>query len=532
MALNSLRFAAFFCVFLIVLLLLPKKTRKIWLFVGNCLFYLSFLVSGQSPSVTVPFIIAFLLLLFSAILVWFCGISLQGSGVRGQESAVKQNSPVIKHIFFVSIQDEAHGDWHLVRRSPNKRACPHVRRSSSEQLLFFILPVLWNVGMLVFFKYTGLIGSLLKGLRVGLPISAGDILVPVGISFYTLRCISYIVDVKRGTIDAVKNPLDVVLYVAFFPQIISGPIERPGKFFRELAAFQEKDLRNFEAIRRGFLLFVWGLFQKIVLAERLSVISAHYFNDFTAFGFWELLLASLAYTFQIYCDFGGYSDMSRGIAGMMGFETMHNFRQPYLAQGIKSFWRRWHISLTTWLTDYVYIPLGGSRKGLLRKYANIIMVFLVSGLWHGSTLNFLFWGLLHALYQILEDLWNRTGRKLPGWLLWLITFTEVNFAWIFFNAEGLNRGVRIIRQMFSGFSFPSVWDTGLIPGNLAVLGVGLAVLLLVDVLHEKKVSVFQKVFALPLPLRWLIFLGLFWMVILLGIYGVGYDTSGFIYARF
>ncbi len=502
MVLNSLRFAAFFFAFLIVLLLLPKRARKIWLFFGNCLFYLSWVFSGQSPLATVPFIIAFFLLLFSAMLVWFCGINIRGARSREQGSG------------------------------SSDRKSAESSHSHITEKLFLIFPILWNVGMLVFFRYTGLIGSLLKGLRGGLPISAGDILVPVGISFYTLRCISYIVDVRRGTINAVRNPLDVMLYVAFFPQIISGPIERPGKFFRELAAFQKKNLRNFEAIRGGFLLFVWGLFQKIVLAERLSAISAHYFNDFTAFGFWELLVASLAYTLQIYCDFGGYSDMSRGIAVMMGFETMRNFRQPYLAKGIKSFWRRWHISLTTWLTDYVYIPLGGSRKGTVRKYANIIIVFLVSGLWHGSTLNFLFWGLLHAFYQILEDLWNRTGRKLPGWLLWIITFAEVNFAWIFFNAGGLNRGVRIIRQMFSGFSFPAVWDTGLVPGNLVVLGLGLVVLLLVDVLHEKKVSVFQKVFTLPLPLRWLILLCLFWTVILLGVYGVGYDTSGFIYAQF
>jgi hypothetical protein len=224
--------------------------------------------------------------------------------------------------------------------------------------------------------------------------------------------------------------------------------------------------------------------------------------------------------------------MSRGIAAMMGFSTMRNFRQPYLAAGIKKFWRRWHISLTEWLTEYIYIPLGGSRKGLLRKYANIIIVFLVSGLWHGSTLNFVFWGLLHAAFQIAEDLWNRTGRKLPDWLLRVITLAEVNIAWIFFNSGGLNRGFRIIRQMFSRFSVPVQSEWGLVPGNLVVWGCGLLVLLLVDILHEKGISVQQKTAALPLPLRWAIFLGLFWSVILLGIYGVGYDTSGFIYAQF
>ena len=475
MVLNSLSFAAFFLIFLAVLLILPKKLRKIWLLSGNCLFYLSW----ERWSIV--------LLLLSALMVWVCGrlIGRQGTG-----------------------------DQSLGRR----------------KTVFLVLPVVWNAGLLVFFRYTGLIGSLFS--RAGIPFSAQMILVPLGVSFYTLRCISYVTGVYRGTFEAVRDPLDVLIYVSFFPQIISGPIERPEKFFAELNAFAEKNLWKFEPLWQGFLLFVWGLFQKIVLAERLSVISAHFFGDFQQYGFRELLTASLAYTLQIYCDFGGYSDMSRGIARMMGFSTMRNFRQPYLAAGIKNFWRRWHISLTSWLTDHVYIPLGGSRKGSLRKYLNILIVFAVSGLWHGSTLNFLFWGMLHAVFQITEDLWNRTGRKLPGWLLRIITFAEVNFAWIFFNAGGLNRGFRIVRQMFSSFAFSGVPDTGLVPGNLAVLGLGLLILQTADLLHERGIAIQQKVAALPLLLRWLIILGLFWTVIMLGVYGVGYDTSGFIYAQF
>lgn len=485
MALNSLSFAGFFLIFLAVLLVLPKKLRKFWLLVGNCLFYLSW----ERWSIV--------LLLLSALMVWGCGIRIKEQGNEDQGTRIKEQG--------------------TASREP-------------EGYVFLVLPVVWNVGLLIFFRYTGLIGPLLG--RVGIPISAKDILVPLGLSFYTLRCISYIADVYRGRLRAVRNPLDVLIYVSFFPQIISGPIERSGKFFAELDAFQGKNLWKFEPLWQNFLLFVWGIFQKIVLAERLSVITSHYFGDFQQYGFWELLLASFAYTLQIYCDFGGYSDMSRGIAGMLGFSTTRNFRQPYLAAGIKSFWRRWHISLTSWLTDTIYIPLGGSRKGLLRKYLNILIVFTVSGLWHGNTLNFLFWGLLHAVFQITEDLWSRNGFRIQNWLLRIITLLEVNFAWIFFNAGGLNRGFRIVRQMFTRFSLPSVLDTGLVTGNLVVLGLGLLVLFCVDVFHERGVSVQQKVSALPLPFRWLILLGLFWSVILLGIYGVGYDTSGFIYAQF
>ncbi len=479
MVLNSLSFAAFFVIFLAVLLVLPKKLRKGWLFLGSSWFYLSWNRPG------------YVLLLLSALMIWFCGLGI--SAVRKQGDADKKRG-----------------------------LC----------LLLLVIPLVWNVGLLAVFKYAGLLGSLLGRFRLSGSLTVSDLLPPLGISFYTLRCISYMAQVYKGSISAVRNPFDLIIYVSFFPQIISGPIERPGKFFQELSGFCEKKLWAFDKIRDGFLLFVWGLFLKIVLAERLSVITAHYFGDFQQYGFWELLTASLAYTLQIYCDFGGYSDMSRGIAGMMGFSTIRNFRQPYVAAGIKNFWRRWHISLTSWLTDYIYIPLGGSRKGLIRKYLNILIVFAVSGLWHGSTLNFLFWGLLHAGFQIAEDLRTRAGLRLPGWLLRVITLTEVNFAWIFFNAGGLNRGFRIIRQMFSRFSLPAVWDLGLVPGNLVVLGLGLALLFLVDLLHEKGVSINRKTAALPLLLCWVIVLGLFWAVIMLGIYGVGYDTSGFIYAQF
>ena len=468
MELNSLRFAAFFIVFMAVLLVLPKKARKIWLLLGNCAFYLSWERWG------------FVFLLLSALMIWLCGLAAEKRGRR---------------------------------------------------VIFLMIPVFWNILLLGVFKYTGLLTVIFRRIGIIMPVFR-DLAAPLGISFYTLRCISYMADVFRGTIHAEKNPADVFLYVSFFPQIISGPIERAGNFFRALRSFEEMSLINFERIWQGFLLFFWGLFQKLLLAERLSVISQTVFSRFETFGFWEILAALLAYALQIYCDFAGYSDMSRGIAGIMGFSAMRNFRQPYLAAGIKNLWRRWHISLTSWLTDYIYIPLGGSRKGIFRKYINIIFVFVVSGLWHGSTLNFIFWGMLHAMFQIAEDLWDRTGKKIPNTLLRVITWAEFIFALIFFNSGGLNRGFRIVRQMFSRFSWPASWDPGLSAGNAAVLFLGLMVLFVVDLLHEKGVGIQQKVMALPLPLRWLLMLGLLWAVILLGIYGVGYDTTGFIYARF
>ena len=469
MVFNSLQFALFFSIFLAVLLILPKKLRKVWLLSGNVLFYFSW----NRP--------ACVLLLVSALLAWFCGFEAE------------------KH-----------------------------RRNR----VFILIQVLWAVGWLFFFKFIGPANMILRRAGAGGLISLRDLIVPVGISFYMLRCIGYTADAAHGKISARKNPLDVVIYVSFFPQIISGPLERPSHFFADLRSFSEKDLFCAERIRNGFLLIFWGLFQKLVLSERLAVMVTSLYSNFESRGFWELLAASVAYTLQIYCDFSGYSDMSRGIAGMLGFSSMRNFSQPYFASDIKAFWRRWHISLTSWLTDHIYIPLGGSRKGIPRKYVNIIIVFLISGLWHGSTLNFVFWGLLHAFYQIMQDLWQRTGRHLPRLLSGTITLAAVNFAWIFFNSGGLNRGIRIVRRMFTHYSFPASFETGMIPGNLIVLIIGLVILFIVDLLHEKGISVNKGIASLPLPLRWLIFLGLLWAVIMLGIYGVGYDTSSFIYAQF
>ena len=467
MVLNSLRFALFFLIFGAVLLLLPGKLRKYWLLLGNAVFYLSWGGSGA------------ILLLFSILVVWACGLGIERRG---------------------------------------------------KKRLLLVLPVLWNAALLLFFKYSGLFGKVLTRAGAAFLPNVTDIIVPLGISFYTLRCISFVTAVYRGTLPAKRSLADTALYVSFFPQMISGPIEKPEPFFRELEAFETKALWDPRRIRRGGLLFVWGLFKKLVLAERLVIITTGVFSNFQSFGFREILLASIAYTLQIYCDFSAYSDMSRAVSAMISFSTMRNFRQPYLAAGIRDFWRRWHISFSAWLTDHVYIPLGGSRRGVLRRYFNILVTFFVSGMWHGDTLNFIFWGLLHGCFQITEDLRIRAGIRFPKWLSHIILLAEVNFAWIFFNAGGLNRGFRIIRQMFTRWSAPM--EPLMVPGNWVVLGVGLLILAAVDILQEKHIAIFDRAEAMPLPLRWLLYLGLIWSVIMLGIYGVGYDTSGFIYAQF
>ena len=256
-----------------------------------------------------------------------------------------------------------------------------------------------------------------------------------------------------------------------------------------------------------------------------------------------MFTASVLFAIQIYCDFGGYTNIARGAAQVMGFSLMQNFRQPYFATSIKEFWRRWHISLTSWFTDYLYIPLGGNRKGLLRKYWNILIVFAVSGLWHGASWHFVVWGIIHALYQIIGDLKNRVFQKFSAGKhttesfskklgRGCITFLLVDIAWVFFAAGGVSHALGIFRQMAAVFATTNFTEIGLDQGNWFVLLMGVAVLLIVDLFHEKGKSIFNIMSSQTLWYRWGLYLGLIWGTIMLGIYGVAYDTSQFIYFQF
>lgn len=229
-------------------------------------------------------------------------------------------------------------------------------------------------------------------------------LLPVGISFYTFQALSYTLDVYKNKIQAERNILKYALFVSFFPQLVAGPIERSGHLLSQIQAVSTLKLWQYDRIRDGLVLMFWGLFQKMVIADRASILVNNVYNNYTSYGCVEIVIATILFAFQIYCDFGGYTNIARGAAQVMGFELIQNFRQPYLALNIKDFWHRWHMSLTSWFTDYLYIPLGGSHKGNVHKYFNILLVFTVSGLWHGASWNYIAWGLLHAIYQIVSDI--------------------------------------------------------------------------------------------------------------------------------
>ena len=269
---------------------------------------------------------------------------------------------------------------------------------------------------------------------------------PLGISFFTFQSVSYIVDSYTKKIPSEKNFLNVALFISFFPIISSGPIQRAGNLIPQFLNIRNFDYNN---ATDGMKLFAWGMFKKLCIADRIAIYVNYVYGSAADQYGTALLLATILYSFQIYCDFSGYSDMAIGIARYLGFDVGKNFDHPYLSKSIGEFWRRWHISLSSWLRDYVYIPLGGSRVALPRIYLNILITFLVSGIWHGSTWNFVIWGLLHGIFQCIgratKSLWEKI--KIPSFIRIFITFCLVTFAWIFFRAANLQEAGIVISKI-------------------------------------------------------------------------------------
>ena len=269
---------------------------------------------------------------------------------------------------------------------------------------------------------------------------------PLGISFFTFQSITYIVDTYTKKIPSEKNFLNVALFISFFPIISSGPIQRAGNLIPQFLHIRNF---NYDNATDGMKLFAWGMFKKLCIADRIAVyVNYVYGNVNDGYGL-AILLATVLYSFQIYCDFSGYSDMAIGIARYLGFDVGKNFDHPYLSKSVGEFWRRWHISLSSWLRDYVYIPLGGSRVALPRIYLNILITFLVSGIWHGSTWNFVIWGLLHGIFQCIgratKSFWEKI--KVPSFIRIFITFCLVTFAWIFFRSNNLHEAGIVISKI-------------------------------------------------------------------------------------
>jgi len=328
--------------------------------------------------------------------------------------------------------------------------------------LWLVVGVINSLAVLAFFKYAGFVAQNLNVIFswLELPLAIPDpegagILLPVGISFYTFQSLSYTIDFYRGRLDGEPSLIRFATFVALFPQLVAGPIERAGNLLPQLT---EKPALSRTHISDGLSLFLVGLFKKVALADYLAlyvdqVYAAPGLHDGGA-----LLLATFAFGWQIYFDFSGYTDMARGVAKTMGFELMLNFRNPYLADSLGDFWQRWHISLSTWFKDYVYVPLGGNRKGAFNTYRNMCLTMVISGLWHGAAWGFVIWGALHAVGRCLTRELEQTGfyrDRVPRIVKQLLVFAFVTFCWIFFRAESLSdAGLIVLRIFTSGFSDP------------------------------------------------------------------------------
>lgn len=493
MLFNSIRFLCFFPVVILLYYVIPHRFRYLFLLVASYYFYMCW-----NPKYA-------LLMALSTVITYLSGLAL---------GTVSEKKLSVKHgIIFLSF--------------------------------FSNLPILF------FFKYfnfaSGSITRLLQIAGVTIQQPRFDVILPVGISFYTFQALSYTMDVYRGEIKPERNLLKYALFVSFFPQLVAGPIERSKNLLHQIS---ERHTFQWQRVKSGLLLMLFGYFQKVVVADRLAILVNEIYTNYRVYEGLEIVLATVFFAFQIYCDFASYSNIAIGAARVMGFRLMENFNTPYFSTSVTEFWRRWHISLSTWFRDYLYIPLGGNRKGTLRKYINLMIVFLVSGLWHGASWHFVVWGGLNGLYQIVESITkplrdkavavlnidrNRFSHKL---LCGIFTFILIDFAWLFFRADGFMTGLHMLHRMFLTFNpwiffdGTSLYTYGLDQKEFTVLWVSALIMIIFSVCKYRKISLGEALSRQGIWFRWTVYFAAIFFILIFGIYGPNTDESVFIYFQF
>lgn len=487
MLFNSMGFLIFFPIVVLMYFLMPRQVKNLWLLGASYYFYMCWNARYA------------LLLLTSTAITYLSGL--------------------------------------LIQRAKENAACRKWVVAGS-----FVL----NLSILFYFKYINfmldLLGQLLRAVHVELQVPAFDILLPVGISFYIFQALSYTMDVYRGDIYAEKNFFRYALFVSFFPQLVAGPIERSKNLLRQLS---EPKRFDYCRVREGLLFMLWGFFLKMVIADRCAVLVNTVYGDYASYRGFQLILANVLFAFQIYGDFMGYSVIAKGAAKVLGYELMENFSQPYFAETIKDFWRRWHISLSSWLRDYLYIPLGGSRKTKGLKYRNILITFLVSGLWHGADITFVFWGALHGLYQIAGELLEPAASGIcrslhvnTGTFSWKVlrilkTFFLVDIAWIFFRADTMAAAFQILRQSFdlsnTGLLLNNgLYELGLNERNISILLLAFLLLAAYSILRECKINVMEQLSRQNALFRYAVY----WTIVVLITFSLDITGQEFIYFQF
>ena len=495
MLFNSIRFQVFFPTVVIVYYALPQKWKKSFLLVVSYVFYMSWNAKYA------------LLILLSTIITYESGI--------------------------------------MIDRVRNRNA--HTSRKIMKWFLTGNLVL--NLSILFLFKYFNFSVKLLSDI-LGLfgynPNWVGfNIILPVGISFYTFQALGYSIDVYRGDTPVEKSFLTYALFVSFFPQLVAGPIERSGNLLKQLKRNARFDFNHF---CDGVLLMIWGYFLKIVIADRVALFVDTVYAEPEIYTGAFLILGTVLFAFQLYCDFAGYSTIAMGAAEILGISLMDNFRGPYLSTSIAELWRNWHISLTSWFRDYLYIPLGGNRKGRTIKHRNIMIVFLLSGLWHGANLTFVIWGALNGLYQIVGDVlkpfrlkWLKAMRLTEGVGLHvvvarLITFALFCFALVFFRASSVQEAILVIKNSLTVnpevIIDGSIFQCGIDIPNFILVLISVIMLLVVDGCKRKGIMIRKRILALK-PWQSVIIVGLsYYLVLLFGCWGPEFNEAGFIYFQF
>ncbi len=419
------------------------------------------------------------------------------------------------------------------------RAMYTAQKKSLKQL-YLIGSLVSNLGLLFFFKYFNFFGEninlIFDKFNIFHQVPVYDILLPVGISFYTFQTLSYTIDVYRGSRAPEYHFGKFALYVAFFPQLVAGPIERSSRL---LPQFHKVFTFDYERVKHGIILMTWGFFKKVVIADRLSEYVNLVYNNPHDYGGFQDLIATFFFGAQIYCDFSGYSDIAIGSALILGYNLMTNFRRPYLSTSIREFWGRWHISLSTWFRDYLYIPLGGNRVVKWRWYYNLFITFLISGLWHGANWTFVVWGALHGFYLVLgiitfnnrAVLAEKLGlNKLMGLhhmlnLTW--TFVLVYFAWIFFRANSISDAFLIIQNIGNFGTYDLSVQLFHFKSDFYLAFALIGILIVVEILEEKY-NLAKKLSIQSRWTKWTLFIIVVTLILTLG----KWDESDFLYFQF
>lgn len=488
MVFNSVEFLIFFVLVVSIYFLLPYKFRWLFLLLSSCIFYMAW-----NP-------VYILLLLFSSAINYYISLKIS------------------------------------------------ISKDKNEMKSYLIIALSVSLGILFIFKYLTLVNdtifSFFSFIKVKYPFESLNIILPMGISFYTFQTLGYTIDVYKGKIKPEKAFLKLVLFIIFFPQLVAGPIER---FDRLMPQLFKKRKFNIKRAINGVQIMLLGYFKKVVIADRLAIAVNTVYNRPQNYSGLYLFIATILFTFQIYCDFCGYSEIAIGCAKVFGIELMDNFQMPYFSKSIKEFWRRWHISLSNWLRDYIYIPLGGSKYGKIKKNKNLLLTFLASGLWHGANWTFVMWGLLHGLYQVLGDFTFKIRKRIKitiklnnTYILKLlqifITFGLVSFAWIFFRANTVSEAFYIVTNLFKDFNkwfalryiYDVVTNMGLNLFEFIIAFISVLILIIYELL-SRKVPLYKKINNSNIILKTIFYAGLIIIILTMGVY---HSESQFIYFQF